>query len=100
MNSSVPDPRSDSVEFSRAVASVGGTREPVAASGGNARAGSARRPFLQVWFRCSGHYQRVYRSADGTSYQARCPKCAKQVRFRVGPGGTGERFFQVHCDER
>ena len=55
------------------------------------------RPFLQVYFVCSNAYQRVYRSADGHRYQARCPKCAKEMRFQVGPGGTNERVFKVSC---
>ena len=27
----------------------------------------------------------------------RCPKCGKTVSFRVGSGGTSERFFEVSC---
>ena len=55
------------------------------------------RPWLGVLFRCSGAYQRVYRNAVGTAYLARCPRCGKSVTFRVGVGGTRERFFEVHC---
>jgi hypothetical protein len=55
------------------------------------------RPFLQVYFVCSNSYQRVYRTADGTRYQARCPKCAKTLGFQVGPGGTDQRVFRVSC---
>jgi hypothetical protein len=62
-------------------------------AGGSASA----RPFLQVYFVCSNTYQRVFRSADGQRYQARCPKCAKEMRFQVGPGGTDQRVFQVSC---
>jgi hypothetical protein len=53
------------------------------------------RPFLGVRFACCGVYQRVYRSADGSSYQGRCPRCGKQVKFTVGPGGTDVRQFIV-----
>lgn len=55
------------------------------------------RPWLQVWFRCSGQYQRVYRNARGELYIARCTKCGQSVRFAVGPGGTDRRFFEVSC---
>jgi len=55
------------------------------------------RPFLQVMFRCANAYLRVYRSADGQRYLARCPKCGKDVRFVVGPGGTEQRQFEVSC---
>ena len=60
-------------------------------------AGSAGRPWLQVWFACSGKYVRVYRAADGSGYTARCPQCSKPVRFKVGEGGTAQRFFTVSC---
>jgi hypothetical protein len=61
-----------------------------------AREGSGR-PWLGVRFACSGAYVRVYRNAAGTEYLARCPRCGKSVRFAVGPGGTGQRFFEVRC---
>jgi phage terminase large subunit GpA-like protein len=55
------------------------------------------RPFLQVMFTCANAYLRVYRSADGTRYLARCPKCGKDVRFQVGSHGTSQRQFEVSC---
>jgi hypothetical protein len=55
------------------------------------------RPWLGVRFVCSGAYQRVYRNADGSGYLARCPKCSKTIRFRVGQGGSSNRFFDVSC---
>lgn len=64
-------------------------------SDGNAA--DAVRPWLMVWFRCAAKYQRVYRAADGTRYDARCPSCGKAVRFAVGPEGTGSRSFEVDC---
>lgn len=51
------------------------------------------RAWIGVRFECCGVYQRIYRSADGLLYAGRCPKCAKAVRVRVGPGGTQDRFF-------
>lgn len=56
---------------------------------------SAARPYLSVHFACCGVYQRVYRSADGTTYHGRCPRCALPVRFVVGEGGTAARSFVV-----
>ena len=78
-----PDPRD--------VVDVGGME-----SGGQ-EAPAAARPFLQVFFRCANHYQRVYRNAAGTEYNARCPKCGKPLRFRVGEGGSDSRRFEVDC---
>ncbi len=54
-----------------------------------------KRPYISVRFACCGVYQRIYRSADGMRYEGHCPKCAKPVRFKVGPGGTDARFFVV-----
>lgn len=51
------------------------------------------RPFLSIHFACCGVYQRIYRSADGTRYAGHCPKCARPVRFAVGPGGVSSRSF-------
>ena len=53
------------------------------------------RPFIGVHFKCCGVYQRIYRSNDGKRYEGRCPRCAKQVRFLVGQGGTDDRYFVV-----
>ena len=56
----------------------------------------AGRPFLSVHFACCNVYQRIYRNADGKSYQGRCPRCGKPVKFEVGPGGTDCRSFTVY----
>src|SRR5437763_16282330 len=53
------------------------------------------RPYISVRFDCCGTYRRIYRSADGSRYEGHCPKCAKPVRFTVGPGGTDARFSVV-----
>lgn len=55
------------------------------------------RPWLRVYFRCAGQYQRVLRNARGDLYVARCAKCGRSVRFAVGQGGTERRFFEVSC---
>ena len=57
----------------------------------------AVRPWIGVYFSCSNTYTRVSRSPDVRTYLARCPKCGKSVRFRVGPGGSNARFFEVSC---
>ena len=75
------DPRDYKVEISSAPASPQGA--------------AARRPYLSVLFNCCRVYQRIYRNNDGTAYEGRCPKCARPVRFAVGPGGTDSRFFVV-----
>lgn len=62
-----------------------------------AGAASSGRPWLGVKFLCAGAYLRVYRNAEGTAYLATCPRCGKQVRFRVGAGGSNQRFFEVSC---
>lgn len=67
--------------------SIGKPTEPHASRAG--------RPFISVRFACCNQYARVYRSADGTRYDARCPRCGKTVTFAVGPGGTDSRSFVV-----
>ncbi len=59
--------------------------------------GSGPRPWIGVRFLCAGAYLRVPRNREGTAYHAVCPRCGKRVRFRVGPGGTSQRFFEVSC---
>ncbi len=54
-------------------------------------------PSIGVYFACSNQYLRVFRNNAGTHYLARCPKCAKTINFRVAPGGTNQRFFEVSC---
>jgi len=55
------------------------------------------RPSLGVFFKCANKYLRVFRSSDGTRYNARCPTCGKVVRFVVGAQGTNQRTFEVDC---
>jgi hypothetical protein len=61
-----------------------------------ATATTAARPFLSVLFACCGVYQRLYRDPSGMHYAGHCPKCARQVKFKVGDGGTSARHFVVH----
>jgi hypothetical protein len=51
------------------------------------------RRFVGVHFACCDVYMRVYVNRDRTAYEGNCPKCAKRVRLRIGPGGTDARFF-------
>jgi hypothetical protein len=58
---------------------------------GDARGEASK--FLGVHFACCDVYSRVYRNRVGTAYVGHCPRCAKRIEFRVGPGGTSSRFF-------
>ena len=51
------------------------------------------RPFLGISFDCCKVYARVYRNAPGTHYVGNCPRCARQVRFKIGTEGSGARFW-------
>jgi len=53
------------------------------------------RPYLSILFACCQVYQRIYRDPKGQSYQGRCPRCLRVVRFQVGPQGTSARAFEV-----
>ena len=55
-----------------------------------------QRRFLGVHFACCDIYSRVYLNREGTQYQGNCPRCGRQVRFQVGPGGTDARFFTAY----
>jgi hypothetical protein len=60
-------------------------------TGGSSEPGARR--FVGVHFVCCDVYTRVYVNRDETAYEGNCPKCAKRVRLRIGPGGTDARFF-------
>lgn len=53
------------------------------------------RPWLAVQWKCCSVYSRIYRNKAGTLYEGRCPKCARPVSARIGPGGTTHRFFEA-----
>jgi hypothetical protein len=55
------------------------------------------RPWLGIQFVCANQYRRVFRDVNGQGYLARCPSCGSCVRFRVGQGGSNERFFELDC---
>jgi hypothetical protein len=56
---------------------------------------SPGRRFVGIHFVCCDVYTRVYINREESAYEGTCPKCAKRVRLRVGPGGTDARFFSA-----
>ncbi|MBL8760113.1 MAG: hypothetical protein JNL50_02320 [Phycisphaerae bacterium] len=60
-------------------------------------ASAGDRPYLRVFFSCANQYVRVYRDRAGAGYTAQCPTCGKRLKFRVGDGGTAQRFFELSC---
>jgi hypothetical protein len=58
--------------------------------------GDLGRPFLGIHFACCDVYARIYRNRTGTGYRGACPRCAKPVFIRIGPGGSHARFFTVY----
>jgi len=65
------------------------------ADGGQPGSASGKRPWVSIRWTCCSTYSRLYRNQDATAYQGACPKCARPVRLRVGPGGTNTRFFEA-----
>lgn len=52
--------------------------------------------FLGVMFECCNVYGRLYKNKEGTYYQGRCPKCMRQIKIKIGEGGTNQRFFRAY----
>src|SRR5262249_48929905 len=77
---------------------IRGSNGPAPAESMSANAkpdGSAagERPWIGIHFECCGVYCRVYRAAEDTQYQGRCPKCARKITLKVGPEGVASRVF-------
>jgi hypothetical protein len=53
------------------------------------------RPYIGVLFECCGVYARIYRRPDCFVYEARCPKCLRNVRVRVDKDGVNARLFRA-----
>ena len=52
--------------------------------------------FLGIMFECCNVYGRIYKNKEGTFYQGRCPRCMREIKIRVGEGGTSQRFFKAY----
>ncbi len=50
-------------------------------------------PYIGMHFKCCNAYARIYLNRAGTAFCGHCPKCAKAVRVRVGPGGKKAKFW-------
>jgi hypothetical protein len=57
---------------------------------------SKSRPFLGIMFECCRVYSRIYRDADTSIYEGRCPKCLKKVKVAVDrTKGVASRFLKA-----
>ena len=54
---------------------------------------AAGRKFVGIHFVCCDVYSRIYINRAGTAYSGYCPRCAKRIDLKIGPGGTDQRFF-------
>ena len=54
-----------------------------------------RRPYIGIYFRCCGVYQRIYKKSGQESYKGFCPHCLRKVVVPVSPHGTEERIFEA-----
>ncbi len=55
------------------------------------------RPFLGVNFVACRVYGRLYKNADGTAYEGRCPRCGRVVKVGIAAKGIDQRFFLYDC---
>jgi len=53
------------------------------------------RRWIGIHFECCGAYTRIYRNLKKTAYVGHCPRCARQVRVAIGPGGSNHRLFRA-----
>lgn len=51
--------------------------------------------FLGVMFECCNVYGRLYKNKEGTYYVGRCPRCLRELKIKIGDGGTNQRFFRA-----
>jgi hypothetical protein len=50
--------------------------------------------YISMMFECCKVYARVYKNKAGDAYVGWCPRCCKQVRVKIGPGGGSNRMFK------
>ena len=55
-----------------------------------------RKEFLGILFECCNVYGRIYKNNEGTFYQGKCPRCLKEIKIRIGEGGSSQRFFKAY----
>ncbi len=55
-----------------------------------------QRKFLGIMFQCCSVYGRIYENKDKTAYVGRCPRCLRNVRVKIGEGGSNQRFFEAY----
>jgi hypothetical protein len=80
----------------RDIVDIPGVPNPAAdAARGEGDQRGPTRKFLQVWFTCCHTYGRLYRNAERTKYEGRCPRCGAKVHAHIGPGGTSQRMFRT-----
>jgi len=54
------------------------------------------RKYLGIHFACCGVYSRIYVNREQSAYVGNCPRCTRQVRIGIGPGGSNARFFTAY----
>ncbi len=59
------------------------------------KTGKKGRDSLGVMFECCQVYRRIFKRADGTAYEGRCPRCRRMVRVLVGKGGSDSRVWRA-----
>jgi hypothetical protein len=59
------------------------------------RPSSVGRRYIGIHFACCDVYQRLYVNRDQSAYVGFCPRCARRIRFEIGPSGTDARTFRV-----
>lgn len=56
-------------------------------------AAGQKRHWVSVFYRCCNVYQRVYFRRGKVEAHGNCPRCFREVRFRLSQDGDTGRFF-------
>jgi hypothetical protein len=56
---------------------------------------AAGRPWLAIHWTCCSVYSRIYRNAQATAYEGRCPRCGRILTVEISAQGTASRFFEA-----